>query len=133
MNESRNDKLFEEKVNKTFTSSFFNSKTISPKSRRPKNKLSKNNSNNPFLFLDNLPKKDKQLSFRQTIYSNFIPSKITSNSNLMLNKAKKLNKKKLLQIEESKYGPFLHSNNQLFNKKVTIDNPIIKKISFVKK
>ena len=127
INESRNDKLFEEKVNKTFTSSFFNSKTISPKSRRPINKLTKKNSNNPFLFLDNLPKKDKQLSFRQTIYSNFIPSKITSNANLILNKAKKLNKKKLLQIEESKYGPFLHSNNQLFNKKVTIDNPIIKK------
>ena len=127
MNESRNDKLFEEKANKTFTSSFFNSKALSSKNRKPKSKLTKNNSNNPFFFLDNLPKKDKQLTFRQTIYSNFIPSKIALNSNLIKNKTKKLNKKKLLQIEESKYGPFLHSNNQLFNKKVTIDNPIIKK------
>ena len=127
INESRNNKLFEEKVNKTFTSSFFNPKTISSKSRKQRNKLTKNISNNPFYYLDNLPKKEKQLSFRQTIYTNFIPSKITSNSNLILNKVKKLNKKKLLQLEESKFGPFLHSNNEIFNKKVTINNPIIKK------
>ena len=114
-NDTTEKENYEKKVNKTFTSNFYN---------KNNNTKIKNKKKTLLNYLDHLPLTERQESFRKSIYTNFIP-----NTSLNSNKKKSMKKKKnlLLNTEESKFGPFLDSNYILFNKKIDINNPILKK------
>lgn len=73
---------------------------------------------NPFENLYKLNDKERKDLFRHSIY--------TQMSNLKSKSSKNKNKK-ILNFEESKYGPFLNSNSEIFYKQIEINNPIKRK------
>ena len=107
--EKKTENKNKEYANKTYTNSFF--------------KKDENLEKNPFYNLEKMKLEVRQESFRQNIYANLVPLSSRTHSS----KIKKNTKKKIKTIEESKYGPFLHSNIEIFDKKVEINNPILKK------
>ena len=78
---------------------------------------------NAFENVYKLKKNDRIDAFRQSIYNKIIPPNVRAQSS----KVRSTSKKKLEKFEESKFGPFLNSNSAAFNKKIEINNPIIKK------
>ena len=78
---------------------------------------------NPFENVYKLKKNDRIDAFRQSIYNKIIPPNIRAQSS----KVRSTSKKKLEKFEESKFGPFLNSNSEAFNKRIEINDPIIKK------
>ena len=78
---------------------------------------------NPFENVYKLKKKDRIDAFRQSIYNKIIPPNVRAQSS----KVRSTSKKKLEKFEESKFGPFLNSNSEAFNKRIEINDPIIKK------
>jgi hypothetical protein len=107
--EETDNKNIKDYANKTYTNSFY--------------KKDKNLENNPFYNLDKMKLELRQEAYRQNIYTNLVPFTSRTQSS----KIKKNKKRKIKKIEESKYGPFLNSNNEIFDKKVEINNPILKK------
>ena len=99
-------------ANKTFYNSLY---------KRDKNNLEIN----AFHNLDRMKLEDRQESYRQNIYTSLIPINSRTQSSKLKSRVK--SNKKLKKIEESKYGPFLSSNIELFDKKVEINNPVLKK------
>ena len=78
---------------------------------------------NAFENVYKLKKNDRIDAFRQSIYNKIIPPNVRAQSS----KVRSTSKKKLEKFEESKFGPFLNSNSEAFNKRIEINNPIIKK------
>ena len=107
--EETDNKNIKDYANKTYTNSFY--------------KKDKNLENNPFYNLDKMKLELRQEAYRQNIYTNLVPFTSRTQSS----KIKKNKKRKIKKIEESKYGPFLNSNIEIFDKKVEINNPILKK------
>ena len=65
----------------------------------------------------------KQEMFKQAIYNKLIPSKQKSFSSRNIQITKKHEEEKT----STKYGPFLNSDNEIFNRKIEITNPLVKK------
>ncbi len=107
--EESENKNIKDYANKTFTNTFYRNDQILDK--------------NPFYNLDKMKLEVRQESYRQNIYTNLVPFSTRTQSSKM----KKNTKKTIKKIEESKYGPFLNSNNEIFDKNVEIKNPILKK------
>ena len=95
------NKLYNEKVSKVFSG---------------------NTNSNIFENVYKLKKRERIDSFRQPIYNKIIPPNIRAKTSKNRSYSKKKNEK-----EESKFGPFLHSNTEAFYKTIEVDNPIIKK------
>ena len=95
------NKLYNEKVSKVFSG---------------------NTNSNLFENVYKLKKRERIDSFRQPIYNKIIPPNIRAKTSKNRSYSKKKNEK-----EESKFGPFLHSNTEAFYKTIEVDNPIIKK------
>ena len=76
--------------------------------------------NDPFSNIRKMKKEKRQQAFRQSIFNNLIPPK----KKLHMSKSMIMQNKK---NEESDYGMFLNSNVSLFNKKIEINDPVIKK------
>lgn len=95
------NKLYNEKVSKVFSG---------------------NTNSNLFENVYKLKKRERIDSFRQPIYNKIIPPNIRAQTSKNRSYSKKKNEK-----EESKFGPFLHSNTEAFYKTIEVDNPIIKK------
>ena len=102
------------KFNKTFTSTFkggFRSGSMP-------------NINNQGLHgIKHLKPYQKQEMFKQAIYNKLIPSKQRSFSSRNIQAVKKQEEEKTF----TKYGPFLNSDNEIFNRKIEITNPLVKK------
>jgi hypothetical protein len=67
----------------------------------------------------------KQEMFKQAIYNKLIPSKQKlsfSSRNIQIPKKHEEEK-----TSSTKYGPFLNSDNEIFNRKIEITNPLVKK------
>ena len=67
----------------------------------------------------------KQEMFKQAIYNKLIPSKTKlsfSSRNIQIPKKHEEEK-----TSTTKYGPFLNSDNEIFNRKIEITNPLVKK------
>ena len=108
----RENETMKKIANKTFSNSLY---------KRDKNNLEIN----AFHNLDRMKLEDRQESYRQNIYTSLIPISSRTQSSKLKSRVK--SNKKLKKIEESKYGPFLSSNIELFDKKVEINNPVLKK------
>ena len=102
--------------NKTFTSTFkggFNTGTIPTIE------------NQGLHGIRHLKPHQKQEMFKQAIYNKLIPPKQRAISSRVIHVSK--SKKYEEEKTSTKYGPFLNSDNEIFNKRIEIANPLIKK------